>query len=327
MEISDLLIIGGGVSGMAAAIGAKQDGIDNIMLLEREECLGGTVNQCIHDDFGKKFLGMRMTGPEYIQNLINDIDALKIEYKLNTMVLNIDENKIVTYVNPNEGIVKRQFKAIIVSTGSREMYTGNMNIVNNKLTGVYTIGTAQRFVNLHGYLPGKEIVIVGSSERALIVARRLILEGAKIKAIIEEKPYIVCDRKSVNNIIEEFNIPVKLSSIIVEVTGVERVEKIKIGEVKLDRKIVSESTEVLECDCVLLSVDLMPEIDLLEGLSLKLGDKGKILEVSKQLETSQKGIFVCGSIIHPYAYADDVTVEGLKTGRIVSDYLYNVQYR
>lgn len=328
LEVIDLLIIGGGVSGMAAAIGAKQAGVNNVMLIEREDYLGGVVNQCIHNDFGEKFFGVCMTGTEYVQNLINDINALKINYKLNTMVLNIDENKLVTYVNPNEGIVKKQFKSIIISTGSREMYTGNMNIVNNKLTGVYTIGTAQRLVNLHGYLPGKKVVIVGTSERSIIIARRLILEGAEVKALIEDKSEIVCKREAAANIIEEFHIPVKLSSIILEVNGGERVENIKIGRIRNGIKGTGDDVETVDCDCVLLTVDLIPEMDLLKNLSIKISNKNGIYtEVSEQLDNLHQGIFVSGSIIHPCAYADDVTIEGLKVGKKAADYLYSKEYR
>ena len=192
MKEYELIIIGGGVAGMSAAMGAKQNGVKDILILEREERLGGTVNLCIHNGFGKKVLGTKITGPEYVDYLKTDLKALNVEYRLSTMVLRINHENVVTFVNPDDGMQKVKGNAIIIATGSREKYTGRVNIINSKITGVYAIGTAQQFVNIHGYLPGKDIVIVGSNEIALIIARRLIVEGARIRAIVEEEDEVIC---------------------------------------------------------------------------------------------------------------------------------------
>lgn len=320
MKEYELIIIGGGVAGMSAAMGAKQNGVKDILILEREERLGGTVNLCIHNGFGKKVLGTKITGPEYVDYLKTDLKALNVEYRLSTMVLRINHENVVTFVNPDDGMQKVKGNAIIIATGSREKYTGRVNIINSKITGVYAIGTAQQFVNIHGYLPGKDIVIVGSNEIALIIARRLIVEGARIRAIVEEEDEVICKSREIKSIIDTFNIPVITSSAITDLIGKERIEKIKVSGVNSQDDMYSNE---IECDCVLVTVDLMPETDLLKNINVDMYPNGAPI-VDDKMSTNRRGIFACGNAVHSYGYADDTTIEGIQTGKNAAEYICKI---
>ncbi|MDD6770824.1 MAG: NAD(P)/FAD-dependent oxidoreductase [Inconstantimicrobium porci] len=320
MKEYELIIIGGGVAGMSAAMGAKQNGVKDILILEREERLGGTVNLCIHNGFGKKVLGTKITGPEYVDYLKTDLKALNVECRLSTMVLRINHENVVTFVNPDDGMQKVKGKAIIIATGSREKYTGRVNIINSKITGVYAIGTAQQFVNIHGYLPGKDIVIVGSNEIALIIARRLIVEGARIKAIVEEEDEVICKSREIKSIIDTFNIPVITSSAITDLIGKERIEKIKVSGVNSQDDMYSNE---IECDCVLVTVDLMPETDLLKNINVDMYTNGAPI-VDDKMSTNRREIFACGNAVHSYGYADDTTIEGIQTGKNAAEYICKI---
>lgn len=305
---------------MSAAMGAKQNGVKDILILEREERLGGTVNLCIHNGFGKKVLGTKITGPEYVDYLKTDLKALNVEYRLSTMVLRINHENVVTFVNPDDGMQKVKGNAIIIATGSREKYTGRVNIINSKITGVYAIGTAQQFVNIHGYLPGKDIVIVGSNEIALIIARRLIVEGARIRAIVEEEDEVICKSREIKSIIDTFNIPVITSSAITDLIGKERIEKIKVSGVNSQDDMYSNE---IECDCVLVTVDLMPETDLLKNINVDMYPNGAPI-VDDKMSTNRRGIFACGNAVHSYGYADDTTIEGIQTGKNAAEYICKI---
>ena len=320
MKEYELIIIGGGVAGMSAAMGAKQNGVKDILILEREERLGGTVNLCIHNGVGKKVLGTKITGPEYVDYLKTDLKALNVEYRLSTMVLRINHENVVTFVNPDDGMQKVKGNAIIIATGSREKYTGRVNIINSKITGVYAIGTAQQFVNIHGYLPGKDIVIVGSNEIALIIARRLIVEGARIRAIVEEEDEVICKSREIKSIIDTFNIPVITSSAITDLIGKERIEKIKVSGVNSQDDMYSNE---IECDCVLVTVDLMPETDLLKNINVDMYPNGAPI-VDDKMSTNRRGIFACGNAVHSYGYADDTTIEGIQTGKNAAEYICKI---
>lgn len=309
MEKIELVIIGGGVAGISSAIGAKKSGIEDIIILEREERLGGIANQCIHDGFGGKVLGKAVTSPEYVEYLKSTADSLNIEYKLNTMVLDVTNDNIITYVNPDEGMKKIQANNIIIATGSSEKYTGRIKIVNNRTTGIYTVGTAQQFVNVHGYLPGKEIVIVGLNEVSLIIARRLIIEGAKIKAIVEERDKDDIGNIRIGEIIDIFNIPVEYSSTVDEFFGKERVESVALLSSNGKRK-------EIKCDCLLISAEWIPETDIIKNTCIEINDNGSI-KVNNLMKTSRDNIFACGNVVHCYCHTDDITIEGIKTGENV----------
>ena len=317
----DLIVVGGGTAGIAAAISAKEKGIKSILILERENTLGGALNICIHNSFGKKILSKEVAGPEYAQFLIDKVHQLGIEYKLDTMVIDLNRDKVISYVNPGEGIVDVKAKSIILAMGSREKFTGNINIPTHKFAGIYTVGTAQRFVNISGFLPGKEIVILGSSDITLIIARRLLIEGAKIKAIVEKKTNLNARRDKVKDIVEDFKVPLLLSRAVLDVEGNDRIEAVTIAKVDEEGNIMHEEKEKITCDCLLLSVGWMPESDLAEKARIKLESKQKHPVVSERFETSIGGIYACGNLLHAYGYADDTTLEGYEVGRYAADYI------
>ncbi|QAA31280.1 NAD(P)/FAD-dependent oxidoreductase [Clostridium manihotivorum] len=317
----DLIVVGGGTAGIAAAISAKEKGIKSILILERENTLGGALNICIHNSFGKKILSKEVTGPEYAQFLIDKVHQLGIEYKLDTMVIDLNRDKVISYVNPEEGIVDVKAKSIILAMGSREKFTGNINIPTHKFAGIYTVGTAQRFVNISGFLPGKEIVILGSSDITLIIARRLLIEGAKIKAIVEKKTNLNARQDKVKDIVEDFKVPLLLSRAVLDVEGNDRIESVTIAKVDEAGNILHEEKEKITCDCLLLSVGWMPESDLAEKARIKLESKQKYPVVSERFETSIGGIYACGNLIHSYGYADDTTLEGYDVGKYAADYI------
>lgn len=312
----DVVVVGGGVSGMAAAIGSKERGIEKILLLEREDVLGGVLNHCIHCGFGKEILGEAVTGSEYVEYLVQKVKALGIEVKLNTTVLEISKDKEVSYVSPEEGMKVIKAKTIVLATGSREKFKGNVSVPLNKFTGIYTSGTAHRFINLYGYLPGKKIVIIGSHDSDMIVARRLIIEGAEVEAIIESKDYLNSSQYIIENIIEAFNIPVKLGYTVNEVLGTERVEGVIISK-------GGEDECFIKCDSLLISVPWIPESGLGKKIGLRISNSSETILVNENFETSEEGIFACGNVLHAYELSDVATKEGFKVGEAIEEYLKN----
>ena len=321
MKKVDLVIIGGGPAGMAAAISAKNKGIDDILMLEREESLGGILNQCIHTGFGLHVFKENLTGPEYAQKLINEINRLDIKYKIDTMVLGIDRDKSIKYVNPEEGMVSIKAKAIIVATGCRERPKGAINIPGSKCAGIYTAGAIQKFINIEGYMPGKEVVILGSGDVALVMARRMTLEGANIKAVVEIMPYCYGLENNVVDCLDQFDIPLKLGHTVVNIKGKDRVEGVTIARVDEDRIPIAGTEMYIPCDTLMLSVELRGDSEIIRQTGIELNKSTWGPKVGECFQTMVDGIFACGNVLHIYNTADNVTKEGYCVGESASDYI------
>jgi len=266
----DIVIIGGGPAGLAAAVSAKRSGVESILVLERDKELGGILNQCIHNGFGLHTFKEELTGPEYAGRFIEQLLEEKIEYRLNTMVMDIAPNKVVTAMNREDGMFEIQAKAIILAMGCRERSRGALNIPGYRPAGIYSAGTAQRLVNMEGYMPGREVVILGSGDIGLIMARRMTLEGAKVKVVAELMPYSGGLKRNIVQCLDDYGIPLKLSHTVVDIEGKERVEAITIAEVGPDRRPIPGTEERYTCDTLLLSCGLIPENELSRSLEVEM---------------------------------------------------------
>ena len=323
MNTYDLVIVGGGPAGLAAAASAKDHGIDSILIIERDKELGGILNQCIHNGFGLHTFKEELTGPEYASRFIDMVLDRGIEYKLNTMVMDISADKKVTAMNREDGMFEVQAKAVILAMGCRERSRGALNIPGYRPAGIYSAGTAQRLVNMEGYMPGKEVVILGSGDIGLIMARRMTLEGAKVKVVAELMPYSGGLKRNIVQCLNDFDIPLKLIHTVVDIEGKNRVEAVTIAEVGPDRKPIPGTEERYTCDTLLLSCGLIPENELSKsaGVALNPVTSGPI--VNDSLETNIEGIFACGNVLHVHDLVDYVSQEASAAGKNAANYIKN----
>lgn len=317
----DIVIVGGGPAGLAAAVSAKRNGAESILVLERDKELGGILNQCIHNGFGLHTFKEELTGPEYAQRFIDQLMAEKIEYKLNTMVLDISKDKLVSALNREDGILEIQAKAVILAMGCRERSRGALNIPGYRPAGVYSAGTAQRLVNMEGYMPGREIVILGSGDIGLIMSRRMTLEGAKVKVVAELLPYSGGLKRNIVQCLDDFDIPLKLSHTVVDIKGKERVEGIVLARVDENRKPIPGTEEFYSCDTLLLSCGLIPENELSREMGVEMSPVTSGPFVNESLETNVEGVFACGNVLHVHDLVDFVSKEAQRAGKNAAEYI------
>ena len=325
MMKKDLVIIGGGPAGLAAAIAAKEAGVEDLLILERDSVLGGILNQCIHNGFGLHTFKEELTGPEYADRYIEKVKTLNIPYKLNTMVVDLAaENglKKVTVMNRQEGLYEIEAKAVILAMGCRERPRGALNIPGYRPAGIYSAGTAQRYVNIDGRMPGKEVVILGSGDIGLIMARRMTLEGAKVKLVAELMPYSGGLKRNIVQCLDDFGIPLKLSHTVVDIKGKERVEGITIAQVDENAKTIPGTEEEVACDTLLLSCGLIPENELSDSLGVNMNPVTGGPLVNESLETNKEGVFACGNVLHVHDLVDYVSQEAEQAGKKAAAYLF-----
>lgn len=321
MKAYDIVIIGGGPAGMAAAVAAKKQGIDRILILERDRELGGILNQCIHNGFGLHTFQEELTGPEYADRFIGQVKLYNIEYKLNTMVMDVSRDKRVTAMNREEGMFEIQAKAIILAMGCRERSRGALNIPGYRPAGIYSAGTAQRLVNMEGFLPGREVVILGSGDIGLIMARRMTLEGAKVKVVAELMPYSGGLKRNIVQCLDDYKIPLKLSHTVIDIKGKERVEGVTLAEVDENRRPIKGTEEFYSCDTLLLSVGLIPENEISGAMGVELNPVTSGPKVNERLETSIEGVFACGNVLHVHDLVDFVSEEAAAAGKNAAMYV------
>ncbi len=321
MKQYDLVIVGGGPAGLAAAVAARDAGIRDILIIERDGRLGGILNQCIHNGFGLHTFQEELTGPEYAHRFIEQVQERGIEYKLNTMVMEIRKDKTVVAMNGEEGMFVIQAKAVILAMGCRERSRGALNLPGYRPAGIYSAGTAQRLVNMEGQMPGKRVVILGSGDIGLIMARRMTLEGAKVEVVAELMPYSGGLKRNIVQCLEDFHIPLKLSHTVVKIEGRKRVEAVTIAKVGPDRRPIPGTEERYECDTLLLSCGLIPENELSKGAGVELSGITGGPVVNDALETSVEGIFACGNVLHVHDLVDFVSGEAAKAGEYAARYI------
>ncbi|MBR4622536.1 MAG: FAD-dependent oxidoreductase [Ruminococcus sp.] len=321
MREYELIVIGGGPAGLAAAASAKQHGISDILILERDTELGGILNQCIHNGFGLHTFKEELTGPEYAARYIQKVKELEIPYEVNTMVLDITEGNVVTVINKERGVENLKAKAIILAMGCRERPRGALNIPGFRPQGVYTAGTAQKLVNLEGVVPGKEVVILGSGDIGLIMARRMTFEGAKVKAVVELMPYSSGLKRNIVQCLNDYDIPLMLSHTVVDIKGKQKLEGVTVAEVDENRNPIPGTEQYFECDTLLLSCGLLPENELSRSAGVELSRLTGGPVVDDDLETNIPGVFACGNVLHVHDLVDFVSAEADRAGQSAAEYI------
>ena len=316
----DIVIIGGGPAGLAAAVAAKKAGTDSILILERDHELGGILNQCIHNGFGLHTFKQELSGPEYAHRFMEQVFDLGIEYKLNTMVMDISHDRVVTAMNRTDGMMQIQAGAVILAMGCRERPRGALNIPGYRPAGIFSAGTAQRLVNIEGYMPGHEVVILGSGDIGLIMARRMTLEGAHVACVAELMPYSGGLKRNIVQCLDDFGIPLLLSHTVTRIEGEKRVEAVTLAEVGPDGKPVAGTEVTYPCDTLLLSVGLLPENELSRSAGVELSGVTRGAVVDDALQTSLPGVFACGNVLHVHDLVDYVSQEASLAGKRAAEF-------
>ena len=317
----EIVIIGGGPAGLAAAIAAYDAGCRSILILERDSQLGGILNQCIHNGFGLHTFGEELTGPEYAARFVSQVLERGIDYKLNTMVLSVSADKKITAVNRTDGLLEMEAAAVILAMGCRERSRGALNIPGFRPAGIYSAGTAQRLVNIEGFLPGRRVVILGSGDIGLIMARRMTLEGAKVLVVAELMPYSGGLKRNIVQCLNDFGIPLKLSHTVVDIQGRERVTGVTIAQVGADRKPIPGTEIHYDCDTLLLSCGLLPENELSRGMGVTISPVTNGPVVDESLQTNIPGVFAAGNVLHVHDLVDFVSEEAAAAGRAAVRFL------
>ncbi len=318
---AELVIIGGGPAGMAAAIAASEAGVRDILILERDASLGGILRQCIHAGFGLHTFGEELTGPEYAARYAKRVEELKIPYMLDTMVIDLSKDRIITAMNSKIGIFRIKAGAVVLAMGCRERPKGALNISGERPAGIYTAGTAQKFVNMKGYMPGKDVVILGSGDIGLIMARRMTLEGARVHAVLELMPYSGGLARNIEQCLNDFSIPLRLSHTVVEIHGTERLTGVTIAAVDADRRPIDRTREYIPCDTLLLSCGLIPENELTAGADIPIDRVTGGASVNGDRETLAEGIFAAGNVLHVHDLVDHVSEEAAIAGRAAARFV------
>ncbi|MEG0423611.1 MAG: NAD(P)/FAD-dependent oxidoreductase [Erysipelotrichaceae bacterium] len=321
MKTYSLVIIGGGSAGMEAALSAKENGIEDIVILEREHKLGGILNQCIHNGFGLQIFKEELSGPEYAQRFSDKVEQAGIEVKLNTHVIEVNKQKQITYVSESEGYTSIQAKAIIFALGCYERSAGAIALPGDRPYGIFTAGCAQKYINQHNIMVGKKVFILGSGDIGLIMARRMSLEGAQVLGVGEREPYSNGLMRNIVQCLDDYNIPLYTSHTVTSIKGKDHLESITISALDEQYQPIHGSEKTFEVDTLLLSVGLIPETTLMNQLQLTIDSATHSLKVNEQLEASMEGIFACGNALHVHDLVDYVTLEAKRAGRNASDYI------
>jgi len=323
MKNYNMIVIGAGPAGMAAALEAEKNGLDNILVIERDKYLGGILPQCIHNGFGLEYFGDELTGPEYAHKFIERLKNSNIEVMKETMVLDITNNKNITAVNKEKGVLRLKSKTIILAMGCRERTRENIIIPGDRPSGILSAGTAQRYTNIEGYIPGKEIIILGSGDIGLIMARRMKLEGANVKAVLEIMPYSSGLVRNKVQCLDDFDIPLKLSHTVTRIEGKNRLERVEIAQVDEKLNVIDSTRRWESCDTLLLSVGLIPENELSKSIGLDLHPVTGGVFVNENRETNINGVFAAGNVLHVHDLVDWVSEEAEITGKSAVDYINN----